>query len=376
MNNGPIILLSSNYAWTILNFRLPLIESLINEGYRVEIITQYDGYEVELEKIVHKVHPLFISRMGINPIIDLITFVNFFICILRVKPQIFLPFTIKPVIYGSLAARLLRTNTLATITGLGTAFIKNNWITKLVKRMYQFSFDVSTHVFFQNSSDLDLFVNNGLVRNKQTALVPGSGIDTSQFISKKNPSSSPTSFILIARLLWDKGIGEYAEAAKKVKALYPDTKFNLLGPLGTENRSTISQEIINEFEREGIIDYLGDTNDVRPYYEDASCVVLPSYREGLSRVLLEAAAMSRPIIASDVAGCREVVDDHETGFLCNVRDSEDLSQKMIMFLALNNIDRIQMGTKGRIKVEKEFNIGKVCRQYLKVIHMIKNRKSK
>ena len=367
MNSKNTILICSNYAWTLINFRLPLIESLIKEGYRVEVITQYDGYENQLEEIVDKVHPLFISRQGSNPFIDLITFLNILACLLKVKPSVFMPFTIKPVIYGSMACRFARVHHISTITGLGTAFIKNNWITKVVKKMYFISLKSVSVVFFQNVSDQELFVSGELVRIEKTALIQGSGIDINTFLSSKEPSYENTNFILIARMLWDKGVGEFVGAAKNVKALYPNVKFQLLGPLGVQNPTSISKNKIQEWEAGGDIKYLGDTIDVRPYIEAASCVVLPSYREGLSRVLLEASAMSRPVIASDVPGCREVVDDRITGFLCEVRSVNDLTDKIVSFISLSESARSKMGQEGRKKIKREYTVEKVCKKYLESI---------
>ena len=370
MNSKNTILICSNYAWTLINFRLPLIKSLINEGYRVEVITQYDGYENELEKIVDKVHPLFISRQGLNPFIDFITFLNILVCLLKVRPSVFMPFTIKPVIYGSMASRFARVHHISTITGLGTVFIKNNWITKIVKKMYLLSLKSVSVVFFQNASDQELFVNGELVRIEKTALIQGSGIDINTFLSSKEPSYENTTFILIARMLWDKGVGEFVGAAKNVKALYPNVKFQLLGPLGVQNPTSISEHKIQEWEAGGDVKYLGDTIDVRPYIEAASCVVLPSYREGLSRVLLEASAMSRPIIASDVPGCREIVDDKMTGFLCEVRSVNDLTDKMVSFISLSESARSKMGHEGRIKIKREYTVEKVCKKYLESIKVL------
>ena len=363
------ILICSNYAWTIVNFRLSLINEFKKNGYRVEVITQYDGHESSLEKLVDKIHPLYISRKGLNPIVDFITFLNLLCCFIKVKPSIYLPFTIKPVIYGSLVAKILNIHTIATITGLGTAFIRNTWVTKLVKKLYLFSLKSVAVVFFQNTSDRNMFIGQSLLKSDQAYLIPGSGIDTSKFSVYKTSGqvSNQVIFILIARLLWDKGIGEYVSAARKIKIHYPEFKFQLLGPLGVENRTSISKGDVEKWHAEGVIEYLGEARDVRPFISNASCVALPSYREGLSRVLLEASAMSKPIIATDVPGCREVVDDKVTGFLCKVKNVDDLAEKMVSFISLSNAEKIEMGAKGREKVALEFSIEKVCRKYLKMI---------
>ena len=275
-----------------------------------------------------------------------------------------MPFTIKPVIYGSLACGLVNTKCIATITGLGTVFIKDNWITKVAKRLYALSLKFVEVVFFQNNSDKELFINNRLITNSQSRLVPGSGIDTSVFVSEEEPSYHQTKFLLIARMLKDKGIEEFVAAAKGIKALYPHVVFQLLGPLGVENRTSISDSKVKEWQAEGAVEYLGESADVRPFIQKASCIVLPSYREGLSRVLLEASSMSRPIIASDVPGCREVIDDGITGFLCKVKNTKDLEEKMLTFMSLQSEQREDMGKEGRKKIKEEFDIAIVIQDYL------------
>ena len=258
-------------------------------------------------------------------------------------------FTIKPVIYGAIAAKLFDIKTIVMITGLGTAFIADNWITRLVKLLYRFALSSVATVFFQNNDDKDLFLKSNIINPNVCKLTPGSGIDTRQFPYSSLPQKNKMTFILIARMLWDKGIGEYVEAAKIIKLKYPNTKFQLLGPLGVENRTSISDERMAAWEREGFIEYLGETTDVKPYIEKACCVVLPSYREGTSRVLLEAASMGRPVIATDVPGCREIVENRITGLLCRRKDYSDLSNKMEVMINLSFEERKIMGSKGQGK---------------------------
>ena len=241
------------------------------------------------------------------------------------------------------------------ITGLGTAFISDSWITRLVKFLYKRALGSVSTVFFQNMDDRNLFLKNRLTTPQVSRLIPGSGIDTSEFSYKPLPLRSEFIFVLIARMLWDKGITEYVEAAKIIKVKYPTTKFWLLGAIGVQNRTAISVDRITAWAEEGFVEYLGETTDVRAYIEEASCIVLPSYREGTSRVLLEAASMGRPIIASDVPGCREVVDNGISGFLCKSKDYQDLADKMELMIKLSPEARNTMGIRGREKVEREFN---------------------
>jgi len=366
-NNSKTIIVSSNYAWTIYNFRMPLIRRLKKEGYKVCVLTQFDGYEKQIESEVDVIKSLFISRKGVNPFVDFFTIIDFTLNILKFKPHMILMFSIKPVIYGSLAAKVTNIPSIAMITGLGSAFITNSWITKVVKSLYRFSLSSTSVVFFQNVDDRKIFLQDKLVDEKICRYSPGSGVNIDRFKYTKLPNTDSITFLLIARMLWDKGIGEFVDAAKSIKMKYPHVRFQLLGPLGVQNRTSIKESEVKAWESEDIIEYLGETDNVANFIEKACCIVLPSYREGTSRVLLEAAAMGRPLIATDVPGCREVVEDGITGFLCMPRDYVDLSLKIELMLKLSYEARQLMGAKGREKIEKEFRQEIVCDLYIDAI---------
>ena len=361
------IIVTSNYAWTIYNFRMPLIRRLNEEGYKVCVLTQFDGYESLIANEVDQIRPLFISRKGVNPLVDFFSIIDFIKHFIRIKPILILSFTIKPVIYGSIAARFMRLSSIVMITGLGTAFVKNNWITKIVKILYRFSLASVATAFFQNADDKNLFINNNLINPRICRLTPGSGVDLGKFTHTNLPTSHEMTFLLIGRMLWDKGIGEFVDAAKSIKLKYPHVRFQLLGPLGVQNRTAIKEIEVEAWENEGIIEYMGSTDDVRRFIEKACCVVLPSYREGTSRVLLEAAAMGRPLVATDVPGCREVVEDGVNGFLCKPRDYVDLSSKIELMLKLPYEARQVMGARGREKIENEFRQEIVSDLYMDAI---------
>jgi len=349
---------------------MALIRRLKSEGYRVIVLTQFDGYENAIGEEVDEIKSLFISRKGVNPFLDIFTILHITKHLLTFKPDVLLSFSIKPVIYGSIAAKITNVRSIVMITGLGTAFISDTWLTKVVKVLYKYSLSSVSLIFFQNVDDKGLFINQKLVDSKVCRLTPGSGLDLDKFSYAKLWQRSDTIFLLIARMLWDKGIGEFVEAARAIKVKYPSTRFQLLGPLGVENRTSIPRSKMAEWQEKGFIEYLEETDNVASYIEKASCIVLPSYREGTSRVLLEGAAMGRPIIATDVPGCREVVDDGVTGFLCKPRDYVSLAHKMELMLKLPYEDCIVMGAKGREKVENEYNQDIVCDLY---VQAIKNR---
>ena len=365
--NNRKVLVCSNYAWTVFNFRMPLIKDLAKSGFRVEVLTQLDGYEKKFIPEVDKVHSLFISRKGINVFTDLLTLFDIFRKLINIKPDILLLFTIKPVIYGSIASKFTSIHTIPMITGLGTSFLLNNWITVLVKTLYRLALKKIRIVFFQNKDDKDLFIKQNLITRESARLIPGSGIDLKKFKICGPPNNNYPVFLLISRMLWDKGIGEFVEAASILKSKYPNVKFQLLGPVGVENRSAIPIEKITEWQEKGLIEYLGETNDVASYIEKSDCIVLPSYREGISRVLLEAAAKERPIIATDVTGCREVVENNLNGYLCKEKNGLDLAHKIEKMILLKNEKRKEMGKRGRIKVEKEFDHKLVNKIYLNAI---------
>jgi glycosyltransferase involved in cell wall biosynthesis len=366
------IVICSNYAWTIYNFRMSLIRRLKAEGYRVIVLTEFDGYEKDIGLEVDVIEPLFISRKGINPFVDFFTIVDMVRHLLKFKPNTLLTFSIKPVIYGSIAAKILKIPSIVMITGLGTVFITDSWVTTVVKRLYRFALSEVSTIFFQNIDDRDIFVSHKLVDKNVCRSTPGSGVDIDKFSYSTPPNTSKITFLLIARMLWDKGIGEFVEAAKIIKLKYPHVRFQLLGPLGVQNRTSIKKTEVEAWQNEGIIEYLGQTDDVASIIEKACCVILPSYREGTSRVLLEAAAMGRPLIATDVPGCREVIQDGVTGLLCAPRDYVDLSQKIETMLGLTYRARKSMGIKGREKIENEFRQEIVCDLYIKAIHSCKS----
>jgi glycosyltransferase involved in cell wall biosynthesis len=365
------ILICSNYAWTIFNFRLPVIRSIRNAGYRVEVLTQFDGYEERLRDEVDDIHNLYISRKGLNPFVDFITFLHISFILLRSKATACLFFTIKPVIYGSLASMFLRVPGISTITGLGTAFMSEGFLSRITTSLYKVSFLSVKGVFFQNIDDKNLFINKKLVNPNVCHLSPGSGVDLDKFKSCDLPKSDEMKFLLVARMLWDKGIGEFVEAARIVKHKYPNTHFQLLGPLGVDNRSAISNKDIEKWQKDGVIEYLGETDNVIKYINNACCIVLPSYREGTSRVLLESAAMGRPLIATNVPGCKEVIEDGISGYLCKSHNSDDLANKIEKMVLLSYSSRCAMGEKGRQKMEQEFNQDLVCKLYLGAIKGLK-----
>lgn len=360
----------ANTSWYLYNFRLGLIKSLIKRGYQIFTLAPVDEFSINLENAgCHHIH-LEMDNEGLNPINDLMMQRKLSEIYREVKPDLILHYTIKPVLYGSMAAEKLGIPFINNITGLGTAFIKRNWITWLVKALYRLSQKNADFVFFQNVDDQELFKKDRLIpENVQQEVISGTGIDIDHFYVCPYLNDNSVTFLLIARLIWDKGLEEFVEAARQIKSEFSDVRFQLLGFLDVSNRTAVSRRQMQIWTEQGIIDYLGETNDVRSYISNADCVVLPSYREGLPRTLLEAASMGRPIIAADVTGCREVVDHGVNGYLCKAKDASDLSEKMKDMIKLSIDERREMGLRGRKNIEENFD-EKIVVQ--KIINRIEN----
>ena len=364
---GKAIVIAANSAWNLVNFRGNIVAALQQRGYRLVAIAPPDPHCRELEQMGVEYRALDFRSGGISPLADARLFLRYLALLRRIRPAAFLGFTIKPNVYGSLAARLLGIPVINNVSGLGTAFIKRGPITRVATFLYRLAFRRSATVFFQNAEDRDQFVEAGMVAAGQARLLPGSGVDLDRFSPAPLPSGEPFGFLLIARLLWDKGVQEYVDAARMVKARHPDARFQILGFAEVDNRTAVPRASLDGWIAEGLIEHLGATDDVRPFIAACDCVVLPSYREGLPRSLLEASAMARPIVATDVPGVRDVVEDRVTGLLCPVRSALSLAETMLEMIALSPAERRAMGLAGRERVERRFGIEVVTQRYLDAV---------
>jgi glycosyltransferase involved in cell wall biosynthesis len=367
------IIISINSAWNIYNFRRGLIGGLAEQGYQVVALAPEDDYAERLKQSGCRFISLDMDCNGTHLARDLSLLKQYYQILRKERPIAYLGYTVKPNVYGSLAAHALGIPVVNNIAGLGTTFINQGVITWVVKLLYRLALSRSHRVFFQNPEDMSLFTSMGLVRAGLTDCLPGSGMDLSRFQPLPGPDEvgRPFRFLLISRVLRDKGIAEFAAAAVLVRRHYPNSEFHLLGPIDAANPNSISLETIRKWETESTFRHIGMTDDVRPHIRDADCVVLPSYREGLPRSLLEAAAMARPLIATDATGCREVVEDNVNGFLCKVRDGADLAEKMVRMMSLAPERRLEMGLAGRRKVEAHFDEKLVIQKYLAALNSVK-----
>ncbi len=354
------IVLSINSSWNLVNFRSNLIARLIREGYEVVALSPADAHSAALVALGVRHIAVDIDSKGLSPVRDAQLFLQYRRILAELRPAAFLGWTIKPNVYGSLAAQSLGIPAINNISGLGTAFIKVNLLTRLVQLLYRLALRRSATVFFQNPHDRDLFVGQQLVTAERTALLPGSGIDLKHFDPAAfDEANGPFVFLLVARLMRDKGVVEFVDAARIVRAVRPDVEFHMLGFLDVENRTAIGRDQVDAWEREGVVSYLGAASDVRPVLARASVVVLPSYREGMPRSLLEAAAMGKPLIATDVPGCTEIARPEENAILCKVRDAQSLADAMLAMLALDPATRAKMGARSREIAVQEFDVSVV-----------------
>jgi glycosyltransferase involved in cell wall biosynthesis len=368
------VMVIGGFADSLIHFRGALLRRLVAEGHSVIACAPNATVEVrrELAALGVAYRHVPIQRAGMNPMRDVRTMRALAALYREVQPDLVLTYTIKPVIYGSLAARVARVPRVCSlITGLGYSFGTTTWrqraLSPVVRSLFRFALAHNEVVFFQNPDDLQQFVDAGLADERQAVLVNGSGVDLEHFTATPLPDGVPA-FLLIARLIWEKGVGEYVEAARRLKARYPGARFRLLGPLDP-NPAAVSRAQLDAWCAEGVIDYLGSTHDVRPAIASASVFVLPSaYREGTPRSVLEAMAMGRAVITTDAPGCRETVAPGENGFLVPIKDSTALADAMERFLRDPGLSA-PMGARSRAIAEQKYDVHLVNRVMMRAMRL-------
>lgn len=343
------------------------VKGLLAQGHEVHTIAPKDEYTSKLTEAGCIHHAVFMDSRGANFIKDFALITELGSIYSRVRPDVILHFTIKPNVYGTLAAAFLRIPVINNVCGLGTVFLKGGIVSFIAKMLYKVSFRFPKKVFFQNPDDLQLFVDKKLVSPTVAELLPGSGIDISQFHPTPFKRNQRFTFLLVSRLILDKGIVEFIEAIRLMKQQGIEARFQVLGAKDPEHKRGIPLATIDGWINEGLIEYLGKTDDVRPHINDADCVVLPSYREGSPRSLMEAASLSKPIVATNVPGCKQVVVDGFNGLLCESHDPHDLAAKMILMTKIPDATLQLMGECGRRKMDLEFGDGIVLSKYAKAM---------
>lgn len=353
------ILFLVNSPLVVYNFRVELVERLLSEGHEVVISSPVGDRTEDLRAMGCDMRDMEMSRHGTNPFKDIKIIKAYKKLIKDVRPDFVLTYTIKPNIYGGMACRTLKVPYIVNITGLGTAVENGGFIQKLTCMMYKYALKRVQRVFFQNTENMEFFKSKKLALGKH-ALLPGSGVNLSRFAAMEYPSDETVEFVYMARIMHEKGIDQYLDAAKYIRAKYPNTVFHVCGFCEQAYEETLKVLHVN-----GTIVYHGMLKDTREILCRTHCTILPSYYpEGLSNTLLESAACARPIITTNRAGCREAIDDGVTGYIVNQKDSQDLIEKIEKFIALPREEKIAMGLAGRAKVEREFDRNIIVNAYM------------
>lgn len=353
-----ILILSNHHAYTY-NFRKEVIQSLLNEGHKVCIVAPY-GEKIELLKEMGCEYlELSLDRRGINLKNDIQLMYGYHKIVRRVKPDVILSYTIKPNIYGGIVSRVHKIPFIPNVTGLGSAASSNKLISKLVLFLYRLAFKKTSHVFFQNKENRDFFLNNGFKLNYE--VLPGSGVNLNEYVPAPYPIESNTYDILyVGRVMKEKGVNELLSAAKILENRAVPVQFRLAGFLDD------GFDISNLSEHKNV-ELLGARDDVPSLIEKAHAIILPSYHEGMSNALLEAAASGRPLLASDIAGCREIIDDNKNGFLFEAKSANSIVDKVEAFISTSYAEKVRMGSASRNKVEEEFDRSIIVKAYLNKI---------
>ncbi len=353
------IALVANTTWNIYNFRQNIIQKFVDLGYEVFVLAPIDEYIEYKEKYPQITHLNLrtLDRDSTNPIKDLLLIVELRRKYKKIKPDLIIHYTHKPNIFGAIASKMAGFKSVSVITGLGYSFINKGLINVITEKLYRLTSGFNELFIFENQDDRQLFIDKGLVKETKAVAVKGCGVNLDYYKSKieYNNKTAITTFTFIGRLLKDKGIEEFVACAKHFKNINAKTKFVVLGDFDKENPSTIDRDELLTWISNEIIDYKGFVDDVRPYIEESSCIVLPSYREGMPRIILEAMAMGKPVITTDTAGCRETVVHGINGYLVKIKDSESLSSAIGQFVNLGHDERKQMGYEGKKRLETEFS---------------------
>lgn len=366
------ILIVSNSTWNIYNFRLNLVKHLIKEGHEVIVVAPPDRFMHFLKNLPGLTFlPLhYLKRDSRNLVSNIFSLLELHDIYRKHRPDTVLQFTIKPNILGSLAARFLGLPSISVITGLGYTFLDGTLLRIVTKFLYRISLQKCKHVIFENPDDQQLFLDLGLVTKSQAIVVNGCGVDVDYFSPMQSERQDGMFvFTFIGRLLHDKGILEYIKAAEIIKDKYPNVSFWVVGERDEGNPSSVTLSELKHWVADKVVTYLGAMDDVRPTIAQSDCIVLPSYREGLPKILLEAMAMGKPILTTDVPGCREVVDGTENGMLCQPKNVTDLAAKMESFLGFSHLELCDMGQAGRNLVETHFHERYVVGQYFEALEV-------
>lgn len=362
------ILVLANFGMGLYKFRKELLQELIKQNNEVYISLPNDEYVSKLKALGCKYIETYVDRRGTNPITDLKLLTSYIKLIKSINPDVVLTYTIKPNVYGGIACRITKTPYMTNVTGLGTSVENEGLIQKITLGLYKVGLEKSRCIFFQNEPNRQLFIKRNIVKGK-TRLIPGSGVNLKHHSLEKYPENDETvSFLFIGRIMKAKGINELLEAAKRVKEMYSNVEFNLIG-FSEEGYS----EQLDELERVGVINYYGQQDDVHSFIKNSHATILPSYHEGTANVLLESASTGRPVLASKVTGCIETFDDDISGFGFEVKNVDSLVDAIIKFIKLPVERKREMGLAGRKKMEQEYDRQIVVNAYIEEIFSLEEK---
>lgn len=359
------------------NFRASTVRALVAAGYRVVCLSPPDDYGPRLASLGCEWRPLPMDNAGSNPLRDLDLLLRFWRHYRELRPVAAFHFTIKNNVYGTWAARALGIPAINNVSGLGTAFIRQGWVARVVRLLYRLSQPLAWRVFCQNREDFDLLLQRRLVPASRLALLPGSGVDLQRFhpaLRQPRAPGAPLRLLYAGRMLADKGLHELIEAVGHINTLGVRCELALCGFAGAENVSAIGETTLQQWAQRPGIYWLGPSDDMPSIYAQANAVVLPSYREGMPRSLLEAAAMGLPAVATDVPGCRHIVTDGMNGLLCAARSADALVDVLERLLSMSEAERAAFGAAGRARVEAEFDEQLVVKAALDVVEEVSRAK--
>jgi glycosyltransferase involved in cell wall biosynthesis len=361
------IIVSSNSCWNIYNFRLNFIKKLLENNYSVYILSNIDHTSNELEKIGCNILPISFSRKKKSFYEIFYLIYKYYYFFLKIKPKIYFSFTIKPNLIGGLVANTFNVNSIINFTGLGTLVLKKNFLNTLITYLFKILLKKSSKVFFHNHNDLRILKSQNILKNFNYEVIPGSGVDLSKFKYYPYIKSSNINFLFIGRIIEDKGVIELINAAEIIKKKFNNINFLAIGDFDKDNISNISPTKLSKINNLNLVKFIGFKENIINYIIKSSCIVLPSYREGLSKSLLEACSIGRPIVATDVPGCREIVKHNYNGFLCESKNFLDLANSLEKFIKLSDSDKLIFGRRSRIIVEKNYDEKCVISRYMKEI---------
>lgn len=369
MKQGRKILFCDNVLWGLVNFRGSVIRHFVQQGDEVVLVAPQDDESIMKVDIPEGVRyiPVRLNRCSRNPFTDLIYCAHLYRIYRKEHPDYIFHYTIKPNVYGSIAARLAGINCTGMVAGLGYGLLGDGMLSRLLAVMYRYAFKYVSSIFVLNKFNYQYLLDHKFCTSAQLRLFKGGeGVDLSAYPYVREESGSQVVFLMVGRVLYDKGYREYVQAAKIVKQQYPDVRCQLLGMLDETYPAHVDEEELKRDVEEGTIEYLASTNDVMQYLgRSGVVVVLPSYFEGLSRSLMEACAVGRPIIATDIPGCRETVDEGKNGFLVKVKDSSSLAEGMLRYLSLSDAEKQAFSRHSRKKAEETFDVRQVIKEYEK-----------